>query len=176
MARQRASFAWLTRSLSLVFTLLLDVIKPNAGADEEYDKTALTVRRIERELEVHLRDMELLFKGKVTDTGCFVLFLPRMVLYQRSRSRICARFNACLVCCLAMIVTLIFVQCKLTYYQPGVSNEKYQIQVRTFSIPISLRGKSECSFTNHGFAWTCRLRLHRTILSPTIGLSNLTPR
>ena len=42
------------------------VIKPNKGADEEYDALTATIRRIEQELEHHLRDIEPTFKGKVS--------------------------------------------------------------------------------------------------------------
>ena len=79
----------------------LGVIKPNTGADADYDQMTSTIKRIERELEVHLREMEALFGGKV---------------------------GLDFICCYICVFTLSS-QCKLSYHHPGVSNEKYQIQV-----------------------------------------------
>jgi hypothetical protein len=52
--------------LTFLFDLQPDVILPNAGADPSYDQTVATIKKIERDLEVHLREAEAIFKGKVS--------------------------------------------------------------------------------------------------------------
>ena len=49
------------------------VIRPNPGADADYDATVQTVKKIERELEIHLREVEFGFNGKVVSSRYFLV-------------------------------------------------------------------------------------------------------